>query len=161
MITLFTQQSESNLQSMAQEIKFSIIRNRSNCLSSIRTMFITSKLFACNLFHLPKDRHSVEPIRMRTVDIGIALLYVVLYFVFTFPFFIDMVYVQTSYYLLSSGNVEITFLVRNIFYFIIIANFSCYTMDAFNKNKIWRLLTKLYDFDEEVCYLNCHISLNV
>lgn len=137
---------------MAKKTKFSLIKETPDCISAIRTLFVVSKLFGCNLFYLPKDRYSVEPIRMRFIDYVTTLLYVVLYSVITVPFFIEMVFEKTSI-LLPSGNIVIICLVRCIFYFIIIANFSCYIMDALNKNKIWRLLTQLYDFDEEVSYV--------
>lgn len=141
----------TNSLSMVKERKFTLIRPRPNYLFSARTMLITSKMFACNLFHIPKDRHSVERIKMMVIDYSIALIYVVLYFVFTFPFFFEMVFERTSI-LLASGNFVIIFLVQIIFYFIVTANFSCYIMEALNKKKIWKLLTKLYDFDEDVSY---------
>lgn len=136
---------------MVKKTKFTLIKETSDCISAIRTLVVASKLFGCNLFYLPKDRYSVEPIRMRSIDYAIALLYVVLYSVFTVPFFIEMVFEKTNI-LLPSGNFVILCLVRIIFYSIIIANFSCYIMDGLNKNKIWRLFTQLYDFDEEVSY---------
>lgn len=136
---------------MAKKINFNFVKETKDCISSVRKFFIASKCFACNLFYLPKDRFSTEPIHMKAIDYVIVLIYVILYCVITFPFFVEMVFVRTSI-LLSSGNFVIKCLVRIIFYFIIIANFSCYIMDAVNRNKIWRLLTTLYDFDEEVCY---------
>lgn len=144
---------------MVSKIKFNIVKEKKDCISAIRALFVTSKLFGCNLFYLPKDRYSTEPIKMKAIDYVSALVYTVLYFVFTFPLFIDMVFVKTST-LLSSGNFIIIALVRIIFYFIIIANFSCYIMDTLNRNKIWRLLTMLYDFDDEVCYFGfCLIKI--
>lgn len=137
---------------MAKKTKFTLVKDTKDAISSIRMLFVSSKVFGCNLFYLPKDRYSVEPVRMRTIDYVITLSYVVLYFVFIFPFFVEMVFVKTSI-LLSSGNFVIICLVRIIFYFIIIANFVCYLMDALNRNKVWKLLTKLYDFDEEVSYV--------
>lgn len=150
-IVLLRSVSKSYQLSMVKATQFTLLRSTPNCLSSVRTMLITSKIFACNLFHIPKDRHSGERIKMTAIDYSIALSYVLLYFTFTFPFFIDMVFVRTSI-LLPSGNVVIIFLVRIIFYFILIANFSCYIMEALNKKKIWKLITKLYDFDENVSY---------
>lgn len=138
---------------MAKKTKFTLIKPSSNCLSSIRMVFIVSKLFACNLFHLPKDRHSAEPIKMKAIDFAIVLLYVVLYAVFTLPYFTEMVFVRTSI-LLSSGNFVVINLIRIIFFLIILSNSSCYIMDALNKHKIWKLLTKLCDFDEEVRHIN-------
>lgn len=115
----------------------------------MRGMYIASKLFGCNLFYLPTSRHSTKQIHMKTIDYVIALIYVAIYFVFVFPFFIEMVFVKIGV-LLPSGNYVIVRLVRIIFYFIIIANFSCYIMETLNRDKIWRLITRLYDFDEQV-----------
>ncbi len=120
-------------------------------------MYVLSKLFGCNLFHLPTDRYSTEPIHMKAIDYVIALLYVVLYVVLVFPFFIEMVFVRTGI-LLSSGNFVIIYLVRIIFYFIIIANCSCYIMETLNRNKIWKLLSRLNEFDEQVGWIHFSFS---
>lgn len=130
------------------------IKKTPNCIASMRTVFLISKLFACNLFYLPPDRHSVEPIRMRIIDYVAALLYVILYVVFVIPFFGEMVFVRT-HSLLPSGNIVIIYLVRIIFYFILIANCSAYIMETLNRKKIWKLFTTLYDFDEQVRLQKC------
>lgn len=120
-----------------------------DCIASIRTVYIASKIFGCNLFHIPADRHSTEPIRMKAIDYIIAVAYVVLYSIAVIPFFIEMVSKRINV-LMPSGNFVVLCLVRLIFCFISIANLSCYIMETVNRKKIWKLLTTLYDFDVQV-----------
>lgn len=135
-----------------------LVKEKTDCISSMRAVFVISKLFACNLFYLPPNRSSNEPIQMKTIDYVVALLYVVLYVVFVFPFFGEMVFERTNS-VLPSGNVVIIYLVRIIFYFILMANFSSYIMETVNRTKIWRLFTMLYDFDKEVRLQNVTLTL--
>ncbi len=120
-----------------------------------RPLFLHSRLFGCNLFHLPKSSKTIH-VSVKWTDILIVLCHVGLY---TFMF-LSLIYSQSEsnkvflnlmfHLTAKTGSLIMEFLGRVLFHTFAATNIFICLMDLVNRNKIWKLLCEIHDFDDKV-----------
>lgn len=126
-----------------------------NVVNIFQPLYIQSRLFGCNLFHLPKSSKA-NYVSIKALDIILFITNVTLYA----WFFCSLVYPQTEsdkllqniFFRLTgkSGLMVIEFLGHIIFHMVVVANSFTNIMDLINRNKIWKILSGIHHFDMKV-----------
>lgn len=127
--------------------------------TSVKTTFyplyLHSRFFGCNLFHLPKSSKTTN-VSIKLDDILILIVHVALYVcLFVFLNFAqsesDVILRNVLFHLTEkTGSLIMAFLGRILFYTFVLTNIFVNVMDLVNRNKIWKLLCELRDFDIKV-----------
>lgn len=119
-------------------------------------LYLHSRFFGCNLFYLPKSSKTVT-IAIRVTDILILIIYVGLYV----WMFVSVIYSQSEsdqilrdvlfHLTAKTGSLVMAFVGRILFHIFAATNIFINIMDVINRNRIWKILCELRDFDDRVC----------
>lgn len=121
---------------------------------------IQSKFFGYNLFHLPKSSKTIN-VSIKASDIFLVISHIVIYFWLFLSInsqsensviFRNILFHITR----KTGSLIMEFLGRILFNIVGTANIIATTMDFINRNKVWKILCEIRNFDAKVRILGYH-----
>lgn len=117
--------------------------------------YIQSRIFGCNLFHLPESSKTIK-VSIKTSDILLIIIHLGIYI----WLFVTLNYSTTEHDRVlhnllfhlnkKSGSVITEFLSSILFHIAGVTNLFTTTMDLMNRNKIWKILSEIRNFDMKV-----------
>lgn len=135
-------------------------------------LYLHSRFFGCNLFHLPTTLKTTN-VSIKVTDILRLIVQVGVYFwIFVSINFSqsksDQILRNVLFHLTEkTGSLIVAFVGRILFHIFTATNIFINIMDLINRNKIWKILCEIRDFDAKVgiwirtlynCFLNLFID---